>query len=84
MQLQRVGNDLVTKQQQNDTEEQISEWSGRQSSENHPNWTEKRKKNFFLKNEDNLRDFWDNIKQTNISLRRRRKIEMGQTYLKKY
>ena len=25
MQLQRVGNDLVTKQQQNDTEEQISE-----------------------------------------------------------
>ena len=44
----------------------------------------KEKKKFFFLNEDNLRDFWDNIKQTNISLRRRRKIEMGQTYLKKY
>ena len=66
MQLQRVGNDLVTKQQQNDTEEQISEWPGRQSSENHPNWTEKII--IFFENEDSLRDFWDNIKQTNICI----------------
>ena len=49
-----------------------------------PTEQKKEKKFFFFKNEDNLRDFWDNIKQTNISLRRRRKIEMGQTYLKKY
>ena len=49
-----------------------------------PTEQKKEKKIFFFKNEDNLRDFWDNIKQTNISLRRRRKIEMGQTYLKKY
>ena len=33
----------------NDTEEQISEWPGRQSSENHPNWTEKENNNVFRK-----------------------------------
>ena len=37
---------------------------GRQGSGNHPIRTAKRKKN--LKNEDSLRDLWDNIKHINI------------------
>ena len=40
--------------------------NGRQNSENHPSWTEKKGKK--LLNEDSLRDLWDSIKHTNIHI----------------
>ena len=46
----------------NDREEQISD--PQDKSENHQGGTEKRIK----RNEDNLRDLWDNIKPTNICI----------------
>ena len=39
-------------------DQQTARWSSR----NHPSWTEKR----IFKNEDSLRDIWDNIKHINI------------------
>ena len=68
----------------NDTEEQVSEV--KDSSENHWSWTEKRKKD--KKDEDSLRDLWDNIKCTNICIiwvleaEEREREKEQRTYLK--
>ena len=42
----------------------ISQWTGIHNSGNHLRWTDKKERS--LKNEDSLRDFWNNIKFTNI------------------
>ena len=41
----------------------MDHWAGRQSSENHWSWKERKKRN-----EDSLRDLWDNIKYINIHI----------------
>ena len=61
--------------------EEWNQWSGRQGSGNHPIRTAKRR--IFL-NVKSLRDPWDNIKHTNISIIGASEGEKGQkTYLKK-
>ena len=45
----------------------MGKWPGRQNGGNHCHKTEYKKKNE-KKNEDNLRDLWDNIKCTNIHI----------------
>ena len=47
-----------------DTEEQISDWSGQQSRGHHPSEQEKKKR--IKKYEGHLRDLWDNIKHTKV------------------
>ena len=43
------------------------QWAGRQRNGNQCCWTEKKKNG---RNEDSLRDYWDNIKHTNTCRRR--------------
>ena len=44
----------------------MDEWSGRQNSRN--DLIKQQEEKIILKNEDSLRDFWDNIKYTNICI----------------
>ena len=54
----------------------MDKWSGRQNGGNYYHRTEYRKKNG--KNEDSLRDLWDNIKYINIHIREVQEAEEKQ------